>query len=289
MDVHLRKLIGKQDDLVATWQLIAAGWNASAVHHWSHKQGWRSIHDGVWALGQAPLTRRQRWVAAVLTAPETFLCGRSACGCHGFVTWEGRYETVVRRGSGGPRRYPGLLVTRSTALDGQTTHKEGIPLVRAERALIDVAPSLDAIRLGRAFRESIRLRCTTADDIARGLRGQRGTRLLRALCDRYATLPYHRCRSDAESRALEVLHDAGVPPPLVNVRVNRVEADLVWRQWKLIIEIDGGQFHLFSDEDARKEFAWRCAGYTVRRIPSDDVYFRPARLRALVNVQMLDL
>lgn len=287
MDVHVRRRIGTQDDLVATWQLVRAGWSIDRVRHWAEREGWRRIHDGVWLVSQAPLRQRQRWIAAILTAPQTYLHAESACSCHGFVEWEGSYETVVRPGSGGRRRYPGLLVARSTALEGQVTRKDGIPLVKAERALIDVAPCLGPVRLARAFRESIRLRCTTADEISRALAGQRGTRVLRALCDRYATIPYHRCRSDAECRALEVLHDAGVPRPAVNVRVAGLEGDLVWRQWRLIIEIDGPQFHLFADEDARKEAAWTAAGYAVRRIPSDDVYHHPGRLLALVNVHMV--
>lgn len=289
MDVHLRKLIGSQEDIVAAWQLVGAGWNGDRIIHWSRKEGWRRIHDGVWALGHAPLTQRQRWVAAVLTAPRTFLAAHSGAACHGYYDWNGPYETVVRPGSGGKRRFGSLLVARSTHLDGQTTHRDGIPVVTAPRALIDLAPQLRAARLGRAFREAIRLKTTTANEISRCLAGQRGTAVLRSLCDRYATIPYHRCRSDAECRALEVLYDAGVDPPQVNVRVAGIEADLVWRARRLIVEIDGGQFHQFSDEDARKEAAWKVVGYTVRRCPSDDVYFRPHLLLARVNGHLVDL
>jgi len=281
MDVRLRKAAAVQHDLVAVWQLRAAGWSRWMVEHRASREGWRPIHDGVYALGQAPLTQRQLRIAAVLTAPRTYLFAESACACHGFAEWDGSYEVVVRPGSGGPRRYPGLLVARSIQLEGRTTRRDGIPIVTPPAALISVAPRWDRWRLGRAFRESIRLKTTTANDIARALQGQRGTGVLRDLCDRYATIPYHRCRSDAESRALEILHDAGIEPPLVNVRVNGPRPDLTWRRRRLIIEIDGPQFHLFADEDARKQAIWERAGYEVRRLPSDDVYFRPERLLAL--------
>ncbi|MCW2968302.1 MAG: hypothetical protein JWM71_2074, partial [Solirubrobacteraceae bacterium] len=62
-----------------------------------------------------------------------------------------------------------------------------------------------------------------------------------------------------------------------------VEADLVWRSRRLIIEIDGPQFHLFAGEDARKPAIWEAAGNTVHRLPSDDVYFHPRWLLALAN------
>ncbi|MFL5844997.1 MAG: DUF559 domain-containing protein [Solirubrobacteraceae bacterium] len=265
-------------------QLRGLGWSRRMIEQQARQQGWRTIHRGVYALFRAPLTQRQVWIAAVLTAPDTFLAGATATGCWGFHEAPAQVVTVVRPGSGGPRRTGSLLVARSTTLEGQTTRRDGIPIVTAERALVDVAAGLKRQQLGRAFRESIRLKTTTANQISKVLAGQRGTAVLVDLCDRYATIPYHRCRSDAESRALEVLHDAGVMAPKVNVRVGGCEADLVWRERKLIVEIDGDQFHRFADEDARKEAAWRGVGYTVRRVPSDDVYYQPHHLLAQVNV-----
>ena len=117
----------------------------------------------------------------------------------------------------------------------------------------------------------------------------RGTRYLAELATRYAKLPYHRTRSNPEARALELLRDAGIEPPAVNIKVGGEEADLVWPRQRLLIEIDGPQFHQFSDEDARKDLCWKGAGYTVRRIRSDDVYYSPERLLALAppaNVQI---
>ena len=82
-------------------------------------------------------------------------------------------------------------------------------------------------------------------------------------------------------RALEVLREAGRPLPGLNVRIAGEEADLSWSQMRLIIEIDGGPFHLDVGEDARKQARWETAGWTVRRLPSDDVYDHPERLLLL--------
>jgi very-short-patch-repair endonuclease len=287
MDVRLVQLAEGQGDLVAGWPLHALGWTRAMIEQRVRDHRWRVIHAGVYALAHSPLTRRQRWIAAVLSAPGTVLGHDSAGACHGFRAWEASYETVTRPGSGGPRWMgSSLLVARSTTLEGQVTRTDGIPVVTAARALVDLAPSLKRHQLGRGFRESIRLKTTTANEISKILCGQRGTSFLVDLCDRYATIPYHRCRSDAESRGLEVLHDGEVAPPKVNIRIRAEEADLVWRKWRPIIEIDGPQFHLFADEDARKQEIWEDAGYTVRRIPSQDVYDHPERLLHLVNVQM---
>jgi hypothetical protein len=283
MDVELYRLAAQQDDMVARWQLLAVGWSRHGVDHHARARRWRPVHDGVYAMKQAPLTRRQRWFAATLTAPDSFLAELSATACFGFHEWEGPYETVVRAGSGGRRQHPGLVVARSTTLKGQTGWKDGIPIVSPERALIGLAALVGPGQLGRAFRESIRLRCTTADAISRALAGQRGTALLVDRCDRYATIPYHRCRSDAESAGLEVLHDAGVPPPKVNVPVAGARPDYYWPRLKRIIEIDGPQFHLFAEEDAAKQERWEAVGNEVRRIPSGDVYAHPERLIRLAT------
>lgn len=80
---------------------------------------------------------------------------------------------------------------------------------------------------------------------------------------------------------MELLRDAGRPLPRLNHRIAGVEADLSWRTERLIVEIDGGPFHLDIGEDAHKQARWEAAGWTVRRLPSDHVYEEPDRLVAL--------
>jgi hypothetical protein len=279
MDAHL-KLAPRQDELFARWQLLAAGWTHRHVMAAAHNEAWRTVHSGVYTRTLGPLTRRQRLRAATLTAPRTYLCSLSAADTYGFHEWCGPYETVVRPGSGGKRRYSSLLVARSRTLDGDVGWLRGLPVVRPERALIEVAAVLRTAQLGRGFREACRLKCTTAEKIARALSGQRGTSFLAALCDRYATIPYHRCRSDAESRGLEVLDDAGVSPPQVNVGVAGREADYVWRGRRLIVEVMSREFHPFPVDDADKKARWEGAGYRVRYVWANDIYVNPATLVA---------
>lgn len=81
-----------------------------------------------------------------------------------------------------------------------------------------------------------------------------------------------------------LLREAGRPVPRLNVRVAGEEADLVWPDHRLIIELDGPQFHLDVGADASKQQAWEAAGWTVRRLPTDDVYRHPERLLDAANV-----
>jgi hypothetical protein len=287
-DVSLRRLAAEQEDLFAGWQLRRMKFNHAMIDHRVKHHGWREVHRGVWTPQQGPLTRRQRLIAAVLTAPGTHLNALSTGDLFGFHSWEGGYETVVRTGGGGPRRYPALLVAHSQTLTGNVTRNEGLPTVTPERALLELACQLPTAPTRRAFREACRLGCTSAEKIGLALRGQRGAPVLRPLCERYADIPYHRCRSDAESHGLEVLRDAGITLPSVNVRVAGREADFVWRRWRLIIEVDSREFHHFGIDDIDKQQRWEAAGYTVRRIWANDVYFSPGLLIALAvppNVQ----
>lgn len=275
-----------QADVVARWQLMECGWTRDAIEHHAEHDGWQNIHRGVYALTHAPLTQLQRWMAAALTAPHTFLSHVSAAICWGFQSGAPLIETVTRLGSGGPRQLDGVLVRRSSQLAGETTSHFAVPITTPGRTLIDIAAALPRRAIGRAFREALRLKVLTTRELASALgrhRGRRGTRVLWDLTERYSSLPYGRTRSNAEARALEILHDAQMEAPRVNVRIRGEEADLVWQDARTIVEIDGRQFHQFRDEDARKQELWEAAGYVVRRISSDDVYAKPERLIALAR------
>ena len=279
MDVRLLKLLGRQRDLVAAWQLVRAGWTVAMIEQHARDQCWRRIHSGVYALTQAPLTIEQRRMAATLTAPNSFLCRFSAGAHYGIWSFDAAYETIVRPGSRGRNRSDGVLVRYSQTLDDDdvgTYH--GIPITSSERTLIDLAAHADP---ARALREARRLKLTTPYLLAVSLekhRTRRGTNRLKRLNDLYSGLPDSRCRSNAEAKALEVLHDAGADPPRVNERFAGEEADLTWPDRMRIVEIDGPQFHQITAEDARKQAIWERAGFTVERIGSDDVYDRPALL-----------
>jgi very-short-patch-repair endonuclease len=79
---------------------------------------------------------------------------------------------------------------------------------------------------------------------------------------------------------LQILHEAGFSMPAVNKRRSGEEADLSWPAGRHIVELDGPQFHLDATEDLRKQRIWERAGWTVSRLPTDDVYLHPDRLIA---------
>jgi hypothetical protein len=184
MDSRLRYIAARQEDVVAAWQLRTIGWTWDRVRHHAARGGWRAVHRGVYVLTSSAITQRQLWVAAVLTAPKTYLSHGSAGACYGFYRFEGNYEVVTRPGQGGRRRHRRLLVYRSKTLASDITRQRGIPVTTAARVLVDLAPGLTHKRLGRAFRESIRLGHTSARCIGETVErhaGRAGTARLRVL------------------------------------------------------------------------------------------------------------
>jgi hypothetical protein len=287
MDVRIAELAGRQHNRVARRQLRELGLSERAIAHRVARGRLAPIDQAVFAI--APVSEDDewgRWMAATLTEPETFLSHASAASAFGTWTLERAFEVVTRCGSGGPRRLGNVLVHRSSTLAGDTTEWRGVPITSMPRTLLDLARSVSTPALARTLREAVRLKRTTLDELGEALgryRGRRGSRRLAAVVARYAGLPLERARSGAEVRALEVLRAAGHVLPALNVRIAGEEADLSWAPERLIVEIDGGPFHLDRGEDLRKQEAWEAAGWRVRRIPSEDVYERPMRLRELAQ------
>jgi hypothetical protein len=284
LDVRLLELLEGQWNRVSLAQMEDLGYTRREVNHRVATGRLRSVHQGVFAGRPFLDDQRGRWMAATLTAPDTYLSHASSAALHGFWNRRRQIETVTRSGSGGPRRIDGVLVYRSVTLNGNTMTVDGIAATTPERAIIEMAPYVDDRGLARAVREALRVEKSTSERLLRAVDDhfrRRGTRrVLRALAS-YAGLPVNRARSGAEIRALMVLRNAGRSLPRLNHPVAGEEADLSWPAERLIIEIDGGPFHQDVGEDARKEAAWRAAGWCVRRIPSDDVYNAPQRLLTL--------
>ncbi len=286
-DAHVAAVAGRQHNRIALGQLLAVGLTTDAVAHRVATGRFVAVEQGVYAVAPVLDDPRGRWMGATLTAPGSVLSHASAGAAWGLRPrrpGDGAFETVTRPGSGGRRRHGDVLVHRSRTLAGQTTTHLGIPITTPERTLLDLAAHLRGAALRKSVREAIRLGLTTTarlDVALEHARGRRGVRRLALAAAGLADLPLHRSRSDAESRALEVLAAAGRPLPELNRVVAGEEADLTWPAQRLIVEIDGPQWHLDPIEDARRQAVWEAAGWRVERVPSRAVFDAPERLLAL--------
>lgn len=275
---HIEELLAVQDECLGMWQLRLLELTPKQLECRPPAAGLRKVPgmDGVWTSTRGSLTARQRRRAATLTAPDTALAKVSAC-----LHWEigdrrrqdSEFVVVMRKGWAGPKRFGDVLVCRTREPDF-VTHAD-IPVTSVPRTLADVAQGLATKALRRAVIEALRLEHATWDELeAERLRRSRrpGMRRLGRILGDVAGLPVARTRSNAEAQALVRRRWAGRPGVAVNEKVAGFEADLIDHERKLIIEIDGPAFHQDLELDARKEAAWRAAGYTVIRRASDDAY-----------------
>jgi very-short-patch-repair endonuclease len=75
-------------------------------------------------------------------------------------------------------------------------------------------------------------------------------------------------RSRAEELAWELIVGLGLPLPLVNHRVLGFELDFLWPELRLVLEVDGFEFHGGSNafhRDRERDRALALAGYQVLR------------------------
>jgi len=282
-DVRLRDIAGRQDGVVARWQLVAAGMSVKAANR--AVAGLRSLHDGVHVTGWGAVTERQRCWGAVLTAPGSVLSHAAAGAWHGLRPMP-PVLTVSRAGSHGREHVAGALVLYSSTLAGNVVDLDGMPVTTVERTIVDLWPHLGPTAGAKLLREALRLGLTDCPSMLAAIRrhrGRRGVATLRVAVEALSGLQLHRCKSDAEAFAVVVCAEARRPAPLINEEVLGKEADLYWPEWNLIIELDGPQWHRLRDEDISKQRAWEAAGLTVRRLPTDRLFADTSTLLALVH------
>jgi very-short-patch-repair endonuclease len=163
------------------------------------------------------------------------------------------------------RGRPGIRVHRTTIHPADATVKEGLPVTSPARTLLDLAATDDPTR---ALNEAHVLRLVTDlslnEQFSRYPR-HRGTQALRQAIQPEPKLT----RSEAERRALELIRRARLPQPETNVRLKGHEVDLLWREQRLVVEVDGYAFHSVRrsfEHDRRRDADLITSGYTVMRV-----------------------
>jgi hypothetical protein len=162
----------------------------------------------------------------------------------------------------------------------------GIPITSPSRTLLDLAMVLTERDLRDAVRGAGRLRLLdpmALAGMAGSSRGRRGTRRLLEILAAYRPLPD--TRSTLQGRFLEVLDEAGLPRPAVDVVVDGLEVDCLWPRERLVVELDGYGFHsdpAAFEADRRRDVRLQLAGYVVLRFTHKRVVGAPGEMVAEV-------
>ncbi len=241
------------------------------------------LHRGVYAVGHRRLRREGFWLAAVLAAGTgALLSHREAAALHGLRPAE---RVTVDVTVAARRRVPGVTVHRVERLHPEdTTTVDGIPVTTVARTLVDLAAVVQTAALRKALEEaerSHRLDVRAIEAALQRTRGRNGRshgRIRRALHE-LASTGTTITRSALEDRFLSLVAEHGLPRPRVNAAIDGVEVDACWPEERVVVELDGWEFHrtrqaFQRDRDRANDLAG--AGWTVLRFTHDDVVRRPA-------------
>ncbi len=264
----MAELAGRQHGVVSRAQLQRLGLERRAVGHRLERGRLHPLHRGVYAVGHRVVSQRGRWMAATLASGEgAALSHRSAGALWGILRSSGTPEVTlpVER-----RSRAGLRVHASVLAPDERTTLDGIPVTTPPRTLLDLAAVLPPDRLERAVHQAEVLRLADPLSLPALLErhpGRRGTAAFRAILDGLDTGP-RVTRSELEDRFLLLAAAAGLPVPATNVLVEGFEVDCLWREHRLVAELDGRAAHATLaafERDRARDRTLQAAGWRVVR------------------------
>lgn len=238
------------------------------------------VHQGVYAVGHRVLTVEGRWMAATL-ATGGVLSHASAATAWDMLRADGAIHVTVP-GDSGRKRRAGVRLHRSTTLEpDETTAHRAIAITTPIRTVLDVAATLNGRRLEQLLDRAERL--IDFAELQRRMTGRPGSPSLRAVLSRY-TVGTVVTRSELEEMFLRLCDEHGLPRPETNTRIEGMECDFVWRDARLIVEVDGFAFHRSRfAADRERDVVLTLAGWTVLRFAYEHVMRRGAWVAAAVG------
>lgn len=286
-DLAASQIAAGQKTLATTVQLVACGLSDDAVAYRLKTGRLHVVFRGVYSMGCGELPPLALELAALLACGErSFISHRSAAFVWGLLkTPPPQVEvTVVRRCC---KSRAGLKVHRIQAIDrAEIDRHEGVWISTPARAVLEMASSASVDDLAEVINEGQGLRILTPqalEAVRRRNRGRRGmARLAQVIGDEDAMTI---TRSRAERAFLKLIRDARLPAPQVNQRLGRYEPDFMWREQRLIVELDSYRFHGGPGgfhNDREKDLVYRDAGFDVLRPTRNHVVHQPARVLVAV-------
>jgi very-short-patch-repair endonuclease len=248
-DLVIARIASRQHGVVSLAQLETARIRRQGIHRRIEAGRLHRLHRGVYAVGHTRLTFEARCMAAVLALGDTAAVShRSAAALWGFLPpTDGPIHVTVPSDNGRDRR-PGVAVHRSHSLiAAATTRRNGIAVTKPARTLRD----LHRVVAQPVYRRAVRVALDRALISSSDLKAD----------DELS-------RSELERIFLSLCRRHRLPPPEVNVRVDRHEADFLWRGQRVIVETDSWRHHghraAFESDRARDTFL-QSLGFRVLR------------------------
>lgn len=271
---------------MVTWtQLRTAGVSRRAIAAHLDARWLVRRHAGVYQLGVFPGPFGVEHAAQLACGPRSILTRRTSVFVFGFGQRPARVDVGFPDGVAGRRsgihahRLPGLA-------DCDVIVKHGLRVTTPARSLLDLAAVAPRSVLERLIEEALVQNVVSSGELLamaeRGA-GRRGVPLFREVVDLLDEPLF--TRSEAERKLASLCRSAGLPLPRMNVHRAGWEVDAVWDAQRLVVEVDGRQFHDTApqfERDRRKDGELMLAGYRVLRITWRRLTREPEQVIALL-------
>jgi very-short-patch-repair endonuclease len=283
---RLAQLASSQSGVVSRAQLVSLGVSDSALSRWVQARRLHRIHPGVYAVGHSVLSLDGCLFAALLYG------GDEAVFSHTTAGW------LWRLIDADPKRIHLTVPGRRSSLPGVRVHRSrdvaratcrDLPVTSVARTLVDLAGVLSFRQLRRALAEASYQNLLSIPEVKSVLKpGRHGSRALRRALHQH--LPQlARTLSVLEERFLELCHATGLPLPEINAQVGGMRVDAMWREQRLVAELDGAAAHggwAQVSRDRERELALRGMGFRVVRYTWQQITERAGEVVADLRQQL---
>jgi len=292
VDHAIAGVAGGQHGVISRVQLRALGLSDREISLRAERGNLHPLFRATFAVGHLIIGQQGRMLAACLA------CGEDTVVSHGSAArliglWDKQTPVIdVIPPSWSGRKIPDIRWHRvRLPLDDEIEIRDGIPCTTPSRTLVDMAGRSGWNSMRGLVEQAAILRRLDIEEIDRILaRGRRrGAPRLRAILAPWRRSLEQRpvLRSRLEARLFPRLVEEGLPVPRSNVKLSierqRIEADLLWEEQRLIIETDGEETHgtpMAFQRDRKRDQILVAAGYRTARVTWAQVRDEPT---AVVN------
>ena len=261
--------------VVTLADLDAADVTEGAIRYRLRQKRLHRAFTGVYFVGH-PDPARFAWefAAVKFAGPGAYLSDITAVVLYGSLPPQ--VDSTIHLSLGEKRASPkGLkLHTRDLAPNEAWTIHGDLPITTPARTLLDVA---DHPRIEQLVADMIRRHLTSREELTLLLQsheGERNTAKLRKVLDQGPLWT----ASEFERRFVTLIRKAQLPLPESNLRTGNTIPDLVWRDSRVLVELDSRWAHndwIAGRKDRGKDRSRTLSGWTCLRYTPEDLRDRP--------------
>jgi hypothetical protein len=243
----MEEVARRQYGVVGRRQLLDLGMSEEAIRTRLERWTLHELHRGVYVVGARRISRRGRWLAAVLASGEgAVLSHRSAARFWGLLPLAAEWVEVTR--SGRRVRRDGVVSHKCDLREDEWLVEDGIPVTSPFRTIFDLAAMAEKREVERAWHEAEVRQLTDRVSLPMLLErypGRRGTKVLRELLG--SDEPVGISRNEFEEAFLALVDAYCLPRPRMNgdlsLRGRFFEVDALWERQQVIVELDSRGVH----------------------------------------------